>query len=201
MPHIVVRIYAESGDLISKVLENVAEVRKIMLGVPGLITWGIADTGSGALSLTTCEDKAGCDESNVRAREWIKTNMPDAKIAPPRVVEGEVLYRIQNRVAEDHPQVVVRLFSDPVPERVKGGGDEIRELLIRVPGFRAAIAADTGAGGISILIADDKASADAVSEAVRNLLVNTWGLGPAPHPPEVIEATGMLRVSSEAVPA
>jgi len=172
-----------------------------MLGVPGLITWGLADTGSGALSLTTCEDKASCDESSARAAAWIKTNMPDAKISPPRIVEGEVLYRIQHRVAQDHPHLVVRLFSDPVPERVKSGGDEIRELLTGVPGFRTAIGADTGSGGISILIADDKASADAVSEATRNLLVNTWGLGPAPHPPEVIEATGMLRVSSEAVPA
>jgi hypothetical protein len=50
------------------------------------------------VSITACDDKAGCDESSRRAAEWVRTNLPNAKIAPPQVIEGEGVLRF---TAED----------------------------------------------------------------------------------------------------
>jgi hypothetical protein len=197
MPHVVIRLYTESGDLIRKIRENEAEVREIMLGVPGLRTYGLADTGTGAFSITTCEDKAGCDESTRRAGEWIRTNMPGAKIAPPRVIEGEGVFRILARVDESQPHIVLRLFSEPPPESIKNSEVEIRKLLSGVPGFRMHSVTDTGTGGINVILGDDKASTD---ECVRRMRDFSQKLGVAPTNPEVVEAEGVLRISTESVP-
>ena len=51
--------------------------------------WG--RTGNGA-------DKATAParypiESNRRPAEWVRTNLPNAKIAPPQVIEGDGVFR------------------------------------------------------------------------------------------------------------
>jgi len=93
MPHVVLRLYRESGDLISKIKASEAEIRELLTSVPGFRSYGIVDTGGGAFSITTCEDKAGTDESSRRAAEWIRSNMPGVNIAPPQIVEGEGVLR------------------------------------------------------------------------------------------------------------
>ena len=97
MPHAVLRLYTDSGELVSKIKEHEAEVRELLSSIPGFLFYGIADTGTGAFTFTSCEDKAGTDESIARAAGWIKANMPDANIAPPRIIEGESVLQIPAR--------------------------------------------------------------------------------------------------------
>jgi len=40
--------------------------------------------------MTVCQDKAGTDESVKRARDWVKTNSPEAGLSAPIVSEGSV---------------------------------------------------------------------------------------------------------------
>src|SRR5262245_4315771 len=101
MPHAVVRLYTDSGELVSKIKEREADVRQLLSSIPGFVFWGIADTGTGAFTFTACEDKAGTDESVVRAARWIKANLPDANIAPPRIIEGETALQIVVRPPAD----------------------------------------------------------------------------------------------------
>jgi hypothetical protein len=89
-----------AADLVSKIQESEAEVRELLSSVPGFRSYGFVDTGRGAFSVTTCEDKEGTDESSRRAAEWIRTNMPGVKIAPPQIIEGEGVLRF---VAEGAP--------------------------------------------------------------------------------------------------
>ena len=156
MPHLVVRLYPESGDLISKIRERESEVREIMGGVPGLVTYGLAETAGGAFSITVCEDQAGTDESTRRAAAWIKANMPDAQIAPPRVLEGEGVWVVQGQVDESQPHLVMRLFSQPPPDMVRQAEADVRGLLADVPGFRLCSVTDCGSSGMNLLVCDDK---------------------------------------------
>jgi len=94
MVHVGLRLYTEAGELIGKIRDSEAEVRELLGSIPGFRAYGIVDTvGGGAISSTACDDKAGCDESSRRAAEWVKTNLPNAKIARPQVIEGEGVIR------------------------------------------------------------------------------------------------------------
>lgn len=202
MTHVVVRLYSNSGPLVGRIRKSEAEVRAIMAEVPGFQAYGFADTGSGALSITACDDKAGCDESVRRAAEWIKTNLPDADIAPPRIFEGERVVLIQHRVAPEPPHVAVRLFNagvfDPAVTLLREGEAEIRELTTGLPGLRSYSVINTGTGGVSILVGDDKASTDEVARHVGPWIEARL---PGLPPVERIEAEGVFRFTADDVTA
>ena len=197
MPHVVVRLYTDSGPLIGKIRESEAEVREIMTAVPGFRAYSIIDTGGGALSVTACEDKAGCDESIRRAAEWIKTNLPGANIAPPQIVEGEGVFRIEHRVSEKPPHVAVRVFSEPAPNGIREREADIREIMTGTPGFRAFSAIDNGSGGVTITACDDKASTDECSRRMREWVQATFPQA-APRTPQIIEGEGVFRFTAQA---
>jgi hypothetical protein len=199
MPHVVLRLYTDASELIAKIRDSEAEVRELVGSIPGFRAYGIVDTvGGGALSTTACDDKAGCDESSRRAAEWVRTNLPNTKIAPPRVIEGEGVWRIEARVAKEPPHVEVRLFSEPPPTWVREGEAEIRGVVQDVPGFRACSVIDTGTGGVGILTCDDKASTDECNRRISDLVASKGG---AANPPEVIEGDGVFRFTAADVAA
>jgi hypothetical protein len=201
MPHCVARLYNDSGPLIGAIKEREAEVRDIMTSVPGFISYAIIDTGQGAISLTTCQDKAGCDESIQRAADWIKTNLPDAKIDPPRILEGEPMFRFTaEQVSDNRPHVVARIFSDPPPPGLKEREGEVRELMTAVPGFRAYNAIDLGNGGITLVVGEDKAATDEIGRRMREY-VQATAPGVLRATPQIIEGEGVFRFEARAAPA
>ena len=200
MVHVVLRLYTDASELVDKIRDSEAEVRALLGSIPGFRTYAISDsTGGGAVSITACDDKAGCDESSRRAAQWVRTNLPNAKIAQPRVIGGEGIFRILARVAKDQPHVVVRLFSEPVPARIRESEADIRELMSGVPGFRMYSVIDTGTGGVSIIVGDDKASTDELGRRMRDWVQAK--VGEAPRNPQVIEGEGVFRFTSEDVAA
>jgi len=204
MPHAVVRLYTDSGPLIGVLREREDEVRDIMTSVPGFISYGIMDTGKGAISVTTCQDKAGTDESIQRAAKWIKENLPDAKIDPPQIHEGDNVVRFDAeglpasaRGASSH--LAVRIFSEPAPEGLRDRMDDVRALMTAVPGFRAYAAVDTGHGGVSIIVGADKSVTDEVARRMREFVRTTFP-DSAERTPQVIEAEGVFRFDAQAAP-
>jgi hypothetical protein len=202
MPHSVVRLYSDSGPLVARLRESEAEVRAIMHSVPGFLTYGIMDTGGGAISVTTCEDKAGTDESIARAAEWIKTNLPEAKIAPPRIIEGEGIFRFQAEGIQPggHAHLAVRIFSDAAPPGLRQREAEVRELMTAVSGFRSYTVVDTGSGGVTIIAGEDKDATDEVSRRMREFVQAQYP-DFTRTPPQVIEAEGVFRFDAQAAPA
>jgi hypothetical protein len=200
MPHCVVRIYHDSGPLISAVREHESEVREIMTGTPGFVSWAIIDTGAGALSITVCKDKAGTDDSIARAAAWIKKNLPDAKIDPPQILEGEQVVRFAGEGfdATTRPHLVVRIFDEPAPAGLMERMDEVRALLTAVSGFRAYSVIRTANGGISVTAAQDKEASEAVSQAMREFVM---AINPDRRAPQVIEGEGVFRFAAQTVPA
>jgi len=86
-----VRTYAGPNDLIAGMLEHEESVKSAISAVQGFRSYAIVATGDGgAVSITTCDDQAGAEESNRAAAAWISGNLPGLSIAPPAISAGEV---------------------------------------------------------------------------------------------------------------
>jgi hypothetical protein len=201
VPHVVVRIYPDAGPLTAVAKEHEDEIREIMRSVPGFRSYGILDTGGGILSVTSCEDKAGTDESNARAAEFVMTNSPaDLKIARPQIIEGEGVWRFEaNGAPGSGAHVAVRIFSGPPPAGLRDRQADIRELMTAVDGFYSYGVVDTDSGGgISILGCKDKATTDEVGARMGE-----WISAQYPDfkrsAPRVIEGEGLYRFVAQPV--
>ena len=62
-----------------------------MRSVKGLISYTLVRSEDGGFSVTVCNDKAGTDESVVKARDWIAKNAAGIGVAAPRVTEGSIV--------------------------------------------------------------------------------------------------------------
>jgi hypothetical protein len=85
----VVRSYTGEGAaaLFEQLEQREADVRELIGGVPGFVSYVAVPGGDTGVTVTVCEDKAGTDESSRRAAEWVKENVPTT-VTPPTVLEG-----------------------------------------------------------------------------------------------------------------
>lgn len=90
--HTVVRSYSgEAGSaLIDRLQDEKDEVETILRGVSGFVSWTAVRTDDGGLTITVCEDKAGTEQSNQVAREWVMEHASDIGVGPPSVSEGAI---------------------------------------------------------------------------------------------------------------
>lgn len=91
--HAVVRTYSGKGakELFDLLKQREADVGRVMGSVPGFQSYLAIRTGTGGVSITVCEDRAGTDESVRAARDWIQENAPDLAVGAPEVAEGTVV--------------------------------------------------------------------------------------------------------------
>ena len=61
---------------------------------PGLVSYTMARTADGGISVTVCKDKKGTEESVRLAREWISANAGSIGTSAPAVSEGDVIVQI-----------------------------------------------------------------------------------------------------------
>ena len=85
----VVRSYSGQGasELFDQLEQRNDEVKDLIGGVPGFVSYTALRSGKGGLTVTVCQDKAGADESSRRAAEWVKENV-SATANPPVISEG-----------------------------------------------------------------------------------------------------------------
>ena len=88
--HVVVRSYSGQGtsELFDAMEQKQDDVRELISGVPGFVSYAAFRTADGVKTVTACEDKAGTDESSNRARGWIGENV-GATVDPPEISEGD----------------------------------------------------------------------------------------------------------------
>lgn len=86
----VVRTYSGQGasELFDLLSQRHEDVRALIGGVPGFVSYAAVRSGDGGVTVTVCEDKAGTDESSGRAAQWVKDNV-SAAVDPPAITEGE----------------------------------------------------------------------------------------------------------------
>jgi hypothetical protein len=88
--HAVVRSYSGQGasEVFDLIGDQEDEVRELISGVPGFVSYTAIREGDGGVTVTMCDDKAGTDESSRRAAEFIKDRLT-ASAAAPDIVEGD----------------------------------------------------------------------------------------------------------------
>ena len=87
--HIVVRTYSGQGasDLFDAMEQREDDVKELLSGVPGFVSYAAFRSGDGIMTVTACQDKAGTDESSNRAAGWVKENV-SASVDSPEITEG-----------------------------------------------------------------------------------------------------------------
>jgi hypothetical protein len=90
--YVVVRSYSEQGAsaLFDLLGEREEDVKTLIGGVPGFVSYAAFRSGDGGMTVTICQDKAGTDESSRRAAEWVKENV-SATADPPAITEGDTV--------------------------------------------------------------------------------------------------------------
>lgn len=97
--HTVIRTYSGDGatELFDLLEQRTSEVEGVMQSIDGFVSYLLVRTDDGGVSVTTCRDKAGTDESVEKAREWVATNAPDIGTSGPTVSEGPVILNSQGQ--------------------------------------------------------------------------------------------------------
>jgi restriction endonuclease Mrr len=95
--HTVVRTYSGKGakELFDVLEKRKADVESLMRSVKGFVSYTLARSGDGGVSVTVCQDKAGTDESVQKAREWVAKNAGNTGVGAPRVSDGAVLIHLK----------------------------------------------------------------------------------------------------------
>ena len=87
----VVRHYKGNSQLMDELAQRTDEVKRLIQGVPGFVTYALVRTADGGFSVSIYEDQAGTAESTRQAADWIRQNAPQAAGSPPEVIEGETI--------------------------------------------------------------------------------------------------------------
>ena len=90
--YVVVRNYSGQGAsaLFDVLSQREDDVKAVISGVPGFVSYAAFRSGRGGMTVTVCEDKTGTDESSRRAAEWVKDNV-STTVDPPAITEGSTV--------------------------------------------------------------------------------------------------------------
>jgi hypothetical protein len=90
--YVVVRSYSGQGapELFDLLAQREGDVRELIGGVPGFVTYAAFRTGDGGMTVTVCQDKTGTDESSRRAAAWVRENA-STSVDPPTITEGSTV--------------------------------------------------------------------------------------------------------------
>jgi hypothetical protein len=89
----VIRSYSGEGaeELIDILDKHQAELQPLMGSIQGLVSYTLARSAGGGFSETVCQDKAGMEESMLKAKEWINQNAGGTTAGTPQVTDGSVI--------------------------------------------------------------------------------------------------------------
>ena len=86
---VVVRKYSGPGasELFDVIEEHSDEVKEVIAGTPGFLSYSAFREGDGGMTVTSCEDKAGVAEASKRAADWVSEHATTS-VQSPEIVEG-----------------------------------------------------------------------------------------------------------------
>jgi heme-degrading monooxygenase HmoA len=84
-----IRRYKNAQALADAMSSKKDEVKQLISGVPGFVSYYATRDGDTVTSVSVYNDKAGCDESTRRAREWVGQNVKGA-VGAPEISGGDV---------------------------------------------------------------------------------------------------------------
>lgn len=90
-----VRRYENNPELADRLLQYSDEVKSLIGAVHGIHSYYLIHDGSDTVSVTIAADKAGVDESNAAAANWLAEHHSDVPASAPHITEGEVLISLK----------------------------------------------------------------------------------------------------------
>jgi hypothetical protein len=92
-----VRSYSGQGasELFEQLEQRNEEVKELIGGVPGFVSYTALRSSEGGVTVTVCQDKTGTDESSRRAAEWVKENII-AMANPPVITQGSTVVHLNS---------------------------------------------------------------------------------------------------------
>jgi hypothetical protein len=95
--HAVIRSYSGQGakGLFDLLERRTSEVESLMRSIKGFVSYTLARTADGGVSVSVYQDKAGTDESVQKARDWIRANAANTGVGAPTVSEGNVILQLK----------------------------------------------------------------------------------------------------------
>jgi hypothetical protein len=158
----------------------------IIQAIPGLVTYTLVNGSHGAfLSAGLFDDKAGADESTMRAAAWVKDNLASMLPTPPTIMAGEIRVRVNTR--EPWFGVLRKYRVEPrhvstLTERVR---EEFLPMVSALPDFATYALLDAGGGTMVTLSGFVTAKGAAESSRVASEWVKNRLTSLVPAPPEV----------------
>ena len=88
-----VRGYSGHGasELFDVLGQREEDVKSLISGVPGFVSYAAFRSGDGGMTVTICQDKVGTDESSRRAAKWVKENVSTTGSPPVVITEGSTV--------------------------------------------------------------------------------------------------------------
>ena len=86
-----IRVYSGSSELVDALIENAAEVKRLISEIDGFKAYYLVRTADGAASVSVYDNQTGATASDQAARAWIGENLPDLNVTPPQVSAGDVV--------------------------------------------------------------------------------------------------------------
>jgi len=90
--HVTIRRYSGSPELADALAARESDVRDLITGIDGFRAYYLVRDADGESTTISVFDAAsGGQESNRRAAEWLRENLPDLSVSPPEVTAGEAV--------------------------------------------------------------------------------------------------------------
>ena len=86
-----VRRYGSNPELAEALAARSDEIKAVISGVPGFVSYYLIHDGSDTVSITVAQDEAGVEKSNEIAANWLSEHAADVPVSTPYITEGEVL--------------------------------------------------------------------------------------------------------------
>jgi hypothetical protein len=95
--HAVVRTYSGKGakELAELLEKRKADVESVIRSVKSLVSYTLVRTADGCYSVSVCKDKAGTEETNQKARDWLKANASSTGVSAPKISEGSAILHLK----------------------------------------------------------------------------------------------------------
>jgi hypothetical protein len=90
----VIRKYTDGPEFAEALAARQSDIEEVISPVAGFQSYFLVRTDDGCATITVCDDKAGCEDSNQRAANWLREHASEIQSSPPQITAGEVLLQL-----------------------------------------------------------------------------------------------------------
>jgi hypothetical protein len=90
-----IRRYVDHTELADQLAPHESAIRDLISGIDGFHAYYLVRASESTVSVSIFDDERGAEESTRVAAEWIRSNLPDLSVEPPKVSVGEILIAAQ----------------------------------------------------------------------------------------------------------